>query len=248
METIAVYSIKGGVGKTSTAVNLAYYLATRGTRVLLCDLDPQGSASYYFRIIPQNKFSVKDYIRKKSRLNSFISKSNYKNLDVLPSKFSLRKLDIKIRVKGNSTKTLENAFKNFNNDYDYLILDCPPNITLVSENVFNVSDIILEPCIPTTLSLLTHDKLYNFLQSEGYPLNKLVSFFSMYESRKKMHNDILASVQEIPGKFLNTYIPYRADVEKMGLTREPVCVNNPALEIQYRNLWDEIKNYIKELH
>lgn len=245
VKIIAVYSIKGGVGKTASSVNLAYLSAQSGFKTLLCDLDPQGSASFYFRTRPSKKFdSVKLVDNKK--IDKFIKESDYENLDILPSDFSYRNLDILLDDVKKSRKRLKSVLKGLKGKYDVIFLDCPPNITLLSENIFNASDIVLEPCIPTTLSLLTHDKLIGFLKDIFVSPAIVTSFFSMVELRKKIHKETIEEIRNGKKKFLENYIPYNSDVEKMGVHRKPVftfAARGKAAKA-YNALWKEIKENI----
>ena len=104
MPIIALYHIKGGVGKTATAVNLSYLAAKNGDRILLIDLDPQGSASFYFRVRPSKKLKSKSLIQGGKKVDQNIKGTDYGNLDILPSTLSYRKLDLRLNILKKSTK------------------------------------------------------------------------------------------------------------------------------------------------
>ena len=159
MKIVALYSIKGGVGKTSSTVNLAYIAASQGYRTLVWDLDPQGASSYYFRIKPKIKGGSKDLIAGKRELDGLIKGTDFDNLDLLPADFSFRNLDLVLDGKKKPTQQLKKLLKPLADEYDYIFLDCPPNISLLSEAVFATADILLSPIIPTTLSLRTLEQL-----------------------------------------------------------------------------------------
>ena len=151
MSVLAVYNIKGGVGKTATSVNLAYLAATEG-KTLLLDMDPQGSASFYFRIRSPEKFGTKKLLKGGRHVEENIRGTDYANLDMLPADFSYRNIDIALDDCKKSQKRLSKVLQPLTEEYQHIILDCPPNLTLLSENIFYAADRILVPVIPTTVS------------------------------------------------------------------------------------------------
>ena len=132
--------------------------------------------------------------------------------------------------------------------YDYIFLDCPPNITLVSENIFYASDLILVPVIPTTLSYRTFEKLLVFFKKNKMSIKKIVPFFSMVEIRKNMHKESIEALKKEFPFFLKSRIPYSSVVEKMGTHREPLGSFSPRSvpAQQYQALWGEVKKLIKK--
>jgi chromosome partitioning protein len=242
MRVIAIYSIKGGVGKTASAVNLAYAASQSGMRTILCDLDPQGSATYYFRVRPARKFGPKKLISGGDKVEKRIRGTDFYNLDLLPSSMSLRNLDVVLGSVKRSRSRLRESLGSLDGQYDYMFLDCPPSITLVSENIFRAADYVVVPFIPTTLSLLSYGKLIGFFHDEGLDANRIRAFFSMTEMRKRMHRDIMRQMTRDDWRFFRTVIPYMSDIERMGLYREPVGSSKPnslAARI-YLDLWREI--------
>jgi chromosome partitioning protein len=123
MAIIAVYNIKGGVGKTATAVNLSYMSAATGNKTLLCDLDPQGSSSYYFRVKSKKKFSADHFLEGGSSLEQSIRGTDYEHLDIA------------LNHMKKSRKRLKPILDPLKAEYQNVFLDCPPNITLLSENI-----------------------------------------------------------------------------------------------------------------
>ncbi len=246
MKILALYSIKGGVGKTAAAVNLSYNAAAEGAKTLLLDLDPQGSASYYLRIKPSKKFSSKKFIKGRKEFGKNIKGTDYENFDLLPSHLSYRNLDLVLNNLKRSKKRLREVLELFEEEYDFVFLDCPSNITLVSENIFYAADYLLVPVIPTTLSILTHAKLVQFFTDNALDQSKISVFFSMVEKRKKMHQGIMEEISDKDGHFLKSRIPYTLDVEKMGIYREPIVRFRPSSVAaqSYGDLWEEIENMV----
>lgn len=242
MKIVALYSIKGGVGKTSSAVNLAFISACNGYRTLVWDLDPQGASSYYFRIKPKVKGGSKDLIAGKRELDGLIKGTDFENLDLLPSDFSFRNLDLVLDAKKKPTHQLKKLLKPLAEEYDFIFLDCPPNISLLSEAVFETSDILLSPIIPTTLSLRTLEQLERFIEDNKLNNLELIPFFSMVDRRKKMHLDIMGNLIKSHPGFLNTAIPYASDIERMGLERMPLggFMHKSRSLDAYNELWQEL--------
>ncbi|TDI72677.1 MAG: ParA family protein [Bacteroidetes bacterium] len=243
MKIIALYSIKGGVGKTAAAVNLAYLAASEGARTILLDLDPQGSASYYFRMKSHKRFKGKNLIKGGKKFVRNIKGTDYDNLDVLPSNLSYRSLDLLLANLKRSKKRLRESLDQFEGEYDLVFLDCAPNITLVSENIFFAADILLVPVIPTTLSILTYEQLLKFFKDHDLNRSKISMFFSMVEMRKSLHRTIMEDRSSSDGHALKTPIMYASNIERMGIYREPVVHAHPksVAARSYRDLWDEVK-------
>ena len=242
MKVIATYNIKGGVGKTSTTVNLAYLAAKNGYRTLVWDLDPQGASSYYFRIKPKVKGGSKALIAGKQALDGLIKGTDFDGLDLLPADFSFRNLDLILDERKKPTQRLQKLLKPLADDYDYIFLDCPPNISLLSEAIFEAADILLSPLIPTTLSLRTLDQLKFFIKENKLKNLELISFFSMADLRKKMHKEIIASLGQQQTDLLDIIIPYASDIEKMGIKRMPLgAYTQKGRSVEaYQALWHAI--------
>ena len=168
MKVIACYNIKGGVGKTASAVNLAYLSAQEGNSTLVWDLDPQGASSFYFRIKPKVKVGAQGLLRRKRVLDDVIKATDYDRLDLIPADFSYRNMDLTLERFRKSSTRLRKLIEPVQADYDYLFLDCPPNISLVSENVFQAAEVMLVPTIPTTLSIRTLYQLLRFCDKRKY--------------------------------------------------------------------------------
>ncbi|OOZ38939.1 cobyrinic acid a,c-diamide synthase [Solemya pervernicosa gill symbiont] len=243
MKTIACYNIKGGVGKTATAINLSYLSALEGHSTLVWDLDPQGAASFYFRIKAKIKGGTTELFKRRSRLQRAIKATDYEGLDLIPADFSYRNLDLLLEQKKHSGQQLGKLLKPIHSEYDYLFLDCPPSISLVSENVFEMADLILVPTIPSTLSLRTLSQLQKFCSNNGYNKGKIVPFFSMADLRKTLHRTILEHPPKRGEPMLNRHIPYASEIEQMGVKRAAVetYAHSSKAAAAYRALWSELK-------
>jgi cellulose biosynthesis protein BcsQ len=239
MRTLAIYSNKGGVGKTATAVNLSYLAAKAGVKTLICDLDPQSSATYYFRVKPKLKYGAKGFIKGGEKINKAIKGTDYKNLDLLPADSTLRHLEAAFYKIKHPKERLKKIIKLFEAEYDLIIFDCPVTISILADNIFNASDFILVPLIPTTLSVRTYRQLLAFCRNNKYDTGKIYAFFSMVDKRKNMHNELMAMMVKEYDGVLRSLIPYLSQIERMGIDRQPVAASAPesVASKAYRNLW-----------
>jgi chromosome partitioning protein len=242
MTILALYSNKGGVGKTAAAVNLAYLAAQSGLVTLICDLDPQASTTFYFRIKPKLKPKARGLIRGRKQIDRSIKGTDFENLDLLPADFSHRNLDIIFNNQKHRKQRLKLSLEPLQKEYDLIILDTPPTINILAENIFEAADYMLVPLIPTTLSLRTHTQLLAFLQENQYRLERVYTFFSFVDGRKKMHQELAAWARQNFNGVLQSAIPYLSHVEQMGTYRQPVPVFAPASPASwaYQDLWKEI--------
>lgn len=243
MIVLATYNIKGGVGKTASAVNLAYLSARDGFRTLLWDLDPQGAATFYFRVNPKIKGGGKKLVGGKSRLEARIRATDFPGLDLLPADFSYRKMDLFLDRRKKPVKRIAQLLKPLADQYEHVFLDCAPSISLVSESVIAAADVLLVPSIPTTLSHRTLKQLRAHLRKRGLKKSQALGFFCMVDRRKKLHLQMCESAAEMPLPMLNTAIPNSTFVEQMGLRRAPLMTYAPNSEPAraYVDLWSEIR-------
>ena len=244
MRIFATYNIKGGVGKTATAVNLSYLSAREGYRTLVWDLDPQAAATFYFRIKPKIKGGSKSLLQGRRTINELIRGTDYDNLDLLPADFSYRNMDLLFDSAKKPHRHLKKLLKPLTEDYDHVFLDCPPSISWLSENVFQAADALLVPIIPTTLSLRTLLQLNKFIDNNSLVNLEVFPFFSMFDKRKSLHREIVDQLPKERPDILQTSIPNASEVERMGIQREVICsfasANSPAVKA-FEALWAEIK-------
>ena len=241
MKVLATYNIKGGVGKTTTAVNLAHEAAVAGSRVLLWDLDPQGAATFFVRVKPSVKGGAERLVSHAGSLTANIHATDDPAVHIVPADFSLRHLDLELDDTKHPTRRLAGLLEPIADRYDVAFLDCAPGITLTSESVFGAADALIVPTIPTTLSERTLSQLTDFL-ADHPPAPMLLSFASMVDRRKRLQRDLVAHLmRDIPG-FLPTAIPNASVIEQMGVERAPVAMFAPssAAASAFRQLWADI--------
>jgi chromosome partitioning protein len=243
MKIYATYNIKGGVGKTSTAVNLAYLAARDGYRVLLWDLDPQGAATFLFRVRPRVKGGGKALIRGTRSLDGAIKGTDFDHLDLLPADFTYRNLDLLLDAARKPARKLGRLLAPLRAEYDVVFLDCPPSISLLSESVLHAADILLVPLIPTTLSVRTLDQLTEFIADFDGQRPDILAFFSMIDRRKSMHKEIAATLPGQRSDVAATAIPALSLIEQMSVRRAPVTAFAPrsAAARSYAELWAEAR-------
>jgi len=247
MTTLAVYSIKGGVGKTAAAVNISYLAAQSGLRTLVVDLDPQSSATYYFRVKPKIKKNARGLFKWGRGIDRSIKGTDYEYLDLLPADFTHRNLDIIYNRLRRSKHRLERVIKPLQKEYDFIIIDSSATINILAENIFNTAEYLLVPIIPTTLSVRTYSQLRNFLKQKDFNLDKIFAFFSMVDRRKNMHNELIKSVSKKYSRIMKTNIPYLSIIENMGIERQPVLAFAPKsiASSSYEALWSELQEEIR---
>ncbi len=242
MRTLATYNIKGGVGKTTTAVNLAYLAARGGRRTLLWDLDPQGAASYLLRVRPRVKGGGKALIRGKTSLDQAVKPTELDRLDLVPADFTYRNLDLALDAVKKPTRQIARLLAPLAGDYDVAFLDCPPGISLVSENVARAADLLLVPLIPTTLSVRTLEQLTEFLTGLDHPPD-LFPFFTMVDGRKRLHREVVEQLHRDRRDVAATVIPALSVVEQMAVHRAPLPTFAPRSRVtrSYEELWAEVR-------
>jgi chromosome partitioning protein len=241
VKTLATYNIKGGVGKTAAAVNLACLAAREGRRTLLWDLDPQGAASYLLRVRPRVKGGGKALIRGKRSLDQAVKATELDNLDLVPADFTYRNMDLVLDAAKKPTQRIARLLAPVSGDYDVAILDCPPGISLVSENVLHAVEVLLVPLIPTTLSVRTLEQLAEFVADLDHP-PALFPFFSLVDGRKRLHREVIDRLRAERDDVAATAIPALSLVEQMAVRRAPLPVFAPHSQVsrRYEELWAEI--------
>ena len=247
MIVIALYNLKGGVGKTASCVNFSYLAAKEGYKTLLWDIDPQGATSFYFQAKPKVHPGIKKLVSKDADLEAVLMETGYENLDIIPADNSAKSTDIMLdEMRGNKNR-LKSVLKQFNGEYDFVFIDCPPGFSALSENIFSAADIVLMPVIPTTLSVRTYNMVKDYFKEKEIDPAKLMCFFTMTDLRKNMHHEIMELLFK-DKRFFGNYIPYLSDVEKMGIHKMPIeeFARSGDAARSYRELWTEITEGVLE--
>ena len=246
LRIISVYNIKGGVGKTTTAVNLSYLAAAEGARTLLWDLDPQGASTYTLRCEPKIDGGARDIVDGEKPLWSLTVETDYRKLHLIPSDFSYRHMDTMIDEYKQATKHLLRLMRPLRDEYDYLIIDCPPGMTLVSENIVRASDAIVTPILPSPFSIQMLDTLVQFINSRSWADVNVLPFFSMVDRRKNLHKQVTESLRDDYPMIMRTEIPYSSEIEQMSLRRAPIPSYSPKSLSgrRFTALWSEIQKHL----
>jgi chromosome partitioning protein len=247
MKTLALHHLKGGVGKSAAAVNLAYFAAASGVPTLLWDLDPQGAASWYFHGEPE-AHKTRKLLEGSTPVGRLVKPSPYQNLALIPADFSYRYLDVMLKKVEPPREALKRLLKPFGEQYALIVLDCPPSLSHLADNIFTAADLVLVPVIPTYLSLRAYEQVRDYAREQGWPAARLRAFYSMADRRRGLHRQLLESPPASMAGSLRSVVPYSSTVERMGEHRAPVAAfapaDDPAL-LAYAELWLEIRALLR---
>lgn len=225
---VAVASIKGGVGKTSAAVNLARLSAAAGRRTLLWDLDPQGAATYVFDVAGRVAGGARRLVRTSRQLAQSPVATTYEHLDVVPADFSLRYLDLELAALAKPRRRIGRMLDRLGDRYDVVYLDCPPGITLTVESVLRATDVVLVPVVPSALPMRSFDQLASYMRADTRLRRvEITAFLSMVDLRKRVHRSMIDELPRDRRDVLSSWTPYSVDVEAMAVDRAPVVDARP---------------------
>lgn len=250
---ISIFNQKGGVGKTTTNINLAAYLGEAGQKVLSLDIDPQGNTTSGFGIDKSSlEFSVYDVIMGMD-VNKVIQNTKFKNVFLLPSSVELAGAEIELTNTKDRELKLKNAIKNIKNDFDYVFIDCPPSLGLLSLNALTASDSVLIPIQCEFYALEGVGQLMNTIQLVKRSLNRDLTIqgviMSMFDGRTNLSIEVVEEAKKyFKGKVYTTIIPRNiklAEAPSHGLPILHYDRNSKGAEA-YRELAAEFLEYDKE--
>ena len=228
-KVISVANQKGGVGKTTTAVNLSALLAKKGKKVLLIDTDPQGNATSGVGVDKTVSFSVYDVLVDDVEIENTLQLTEMKNLEVCPSNINVAGAEVQLVSKENREYKLKEKIQKIKDDYDYIIIDCPPSLGLVTLNAFTASDSVLIPIQCEYYALEGLGQLINTINLVKKHLNKELviegALLTMYDARTNLSNQVVKEVKNyFDDKVYKTVIPRNVKLSEAPSYGMPICM------------------------
>ncbi len=211
---IAIANQKGGVGKTTTTVNLGAELATMGRRTLIIDLDPQAAATYSLGHDPEGitKTIYNAFVKKDATMREIILPTSVENLHIAPANLDLAGAELDLIHNYTRERVLKEALATIASEYDYILIDCPPSLTLLTVNAFVASTEVLIPLQTHLLSLRGVTRLLETIKeiSSLNPTLKVTGILpTMYDGRSNLNREILATISQVySGRVFRSVIRY----------------------------------------
>ncbi len=237
MKSIAVFSLKGGVGKTTAAVNLAHAAATSGgRRTLLWDLDSQAAATLLLRAAPGARAKARAALAGDQPIDSLIEPTAHPNLSLLPADRSLRRLEGDL-ARADRGGTIRRHLKALAPRFDRILIDSPPGRSTLATELFRAVDLLLVPSIPAPLSAAAEAALADELGRLGKAAPPVLLFWNMADRRRLLHRTLLDARPE------RIAIPSAAAVEAMTARRAPIAAfaaRSPVAR-SFASLWSAVE-------
>ena len=202
MKTICIFNQKGGVGKTTTNINLCAYLAMEGYKVLTIDIDPQGNTTSGLGLDKNNlDLSIYDVLISDTTMKESIVRSDLvQNLFISPSTMELAGAEVELINKNNRENIIKNKLKEVEDEYDYVFIDCPPSLGILTINALTCADSVLIPIQCEFYALEGVSQLINTIQLVKKSLNKDLDIegvvMTMFDYRTNLSNEVLKEVQK----------------------------------------------------
>lgn len=236
MSAVAVYSPKGGVGKSTCAVNLAYLSATTSKRrTLLWDIDAQGAAGYLLGAGRQREEARKIFSNDADPLD-LVRATPYPQLSLLAADTSLRRLDVQL-VEEDARKRIRKLIRSLERRFERIILDCPPGLTEISEQIFRAVELVVIPVTPSALGMRVFEEAVAHIRDKHRNGPPVLPLLSMVDLRRKLHRDMVQAHPEWP------VIPYSSVVERMSTDRAPLAAfapRHPAAKA-FAEIWADVE-------
>ena len=231
-KVISVANQKGGVGKTTTAVNLSTLLAKRGKKVLLIDTDPQGNATSGLGVTKEVELSVYDILVGETIFEETVQETAIKNLKVCPSNISLAGAEVELVSMMSRERRLKEKLDAVKDQYDFIIIDCPPSLGLVTLNAFTASDSVLIPVQCEYFALEGLGQLLNTVNLVKKHLNKNLeiegALLTMYDMRTNLSNQVVKEVKKyFEDKVYKTVIPRNVRLSEAPSYGMPISIYDP---------------------
>ena len=229
---ISIANQKGGVGKTTTTINLSSMLAKKGKKVLMIDTDPQGNATSGVGIDKNVKFSVYDVLVNDIEIINTIKESCVKKLDVCPSNINLAGAEVELVSMEAREHRLKEKLDKIKDDYDYIIIDCPPSLGLITLNAFTASDSVLIPVQCEYYALEGLGQLLNTINLVKKHLNKDIeiegALLTMYDIRTNLSNQVVKEVKKyFNEKVYKNVIPRNVKLSEAPSYGMPISMYDP---------------------
>lgn len=227
-KVIAITNQKGGVGKTTTSVNLSSCLAYSGKKTLVIDCDPQGNTTSGFGYDKDNySLSVYDCLINPSKINDAIIKTKYNNLYLLPSSSDLSAAEIELAFEDNREQFLKNAIKRVRNDFDYIIIDAPPALGMITINIMTACDSVLIPIQCEYYALEGLSQLISTIKKIKKTYNRKIEIEgvlgTMYDGRTNLSIQVLDEVKKyFPELVYKSIIPRNVKLSEAPSFGEPI--------------------------